>query len=79
MSMGLEMTPDETAYRCNVVTLSDDEDYDNKIMLDHSADEITTEEADDSDNALADSGNAEKIITKTKTKPNFFIIIPSNQ
>ncbi|MBE6679698.1 MAG: cofactor-independent phosphoglycerate mutase [Ruminococcaceae bacterium] len=46
MSMGLEMQPDETAYRCNVVTLSDDEDYDNKIMLDHSADEITTEEAD---------------------------------
>ncbi len=46
MSMGLDMQPDETAYRCNVVTLSDDEDYDNKIMLDHSADEITTEEAD---------------------------------
>lgn len=46
LSMGLEMQPDETAYRCNVVTLSEDEDYDHKIMLDHSADEITTEEAD---------------------------------
>lgn len=46
VSMGIDMKPDETAYRCNVVTLSDEGDYDNKIMLDHSADEITTAEAD---------------------------------
>lgn len=46
VSMGLEMSPDDTAYRCNVVTLSDEgEDYDDKIMLDHSADEISTPEA----------------------------------
>jgi len=48
VSMGIEMKPDKTAYRCNVVTLSDNgEDYDDKIMLDHSADEITTAEADE--------------------------------
>ncbi len=52
VSMGLEMQPDETAYRCNVVTLSEDEDYDHKIMLDHSADEITTAEADELIKAL---------------------------
>ncbi len=52
ISMGLEMAPDETAYRCNVVTLSDEEDYDHKIMLDHSADEITTAEADELIKAL---------------------------
>lgn len=46
VSMGIEMQPDEVAYRCNVVTLSEDEDYDDKIMIDHSADEITTAEAD---------------------------------
>ena len=47
VSMGIEMQLDETAYRCNVVTLSDEgEDYDDKIILDHSADEITTAEAD---------------------------------
>ena len=46
VSMGIDMKEDETAYRCNVVTLSDEEDYENKIMLDHSADEITTAEAD---------------------------------
>lgn len=46
MSMGLDMQPNQTAYRCNVVTLSETEDYDDKIILDHSADEITTPEAD---------------------------------
>ena len=47
VSMGIEMQPDETAYRCNVVTLTEDEaNYEDKIILDHSADEITTAEAD---------------------------------
>lgn len=52
ISMGLEMAPDETAYRCNVVTLSDEGEYEQKIMLDHSADEITTAEADELIKAL---------------------------
>ena len=47
VSMGIEMKPDETAYRCNVVTLTEDEEnYEDRIILDHSADEITTAEAD---------------------------------
>lgn len=46
-SMGLQMSDTMTAFRCNVVTLSEEEEnYDDKIMLDNSADEITTEEAD---------------------------------
>ncbi len=52
MSMGLEMSEDEVAYRCNIVTLSEEGDYDEKIMLDHSADEITTAEADELIKAL---------------------------
>ena len=62
VSMGIEMQPDETAYRCNVVTLSDEgEAYENKIILDHSADEITTAEADELIKALqAHFGNAER-------------------
>ncbi len=53
VSMGIEMKPNETAYRCNVVTLTDEgEDYDDKIILDHSADEITTPEADELVRAL---------------------------
>lgn len=46
VSMGIDMKPDETAYRCNIVTLTEEEDYDRKIILDHSADEISTPEAD---------------------------------
>ena len=52
MSMGLTMEPDHVAYRCNIVTLSDEGEYDEKIMLDHSADEITTAEADELIKAL---------------------------
>ena len=47
VSMGLTMEDDHVAYRCNIVTLSDEGEYDEKIMLDHSADEITTAEADE--------------------------------
>lgn len=50
MSLGLDMKPDDTAYRCNVVTLGNPGDtevpYEEKIMVDHGADEITTPEAD---------------------------------
>ena len=47
VSMGIQMKSDETAYRCNVVTLTEEQDnYEDRIILDHSADEITTEEAD---------------------------------
>ena len=59
VSMGIEMQPYETAYRCNVVTLSEDQpNYEDKIILDHSADEITTAEADELIKALeAELGN----------------------
>lgn len=62
VSMGIEMQPDETAYRCNVVTLSDEgEAYEDKIILDHSADEISTAEADELIKALqAHFGNDER-------------------
>lgn len=46
LSMGLTMTPEDTAIRCNLVSLSEDEEYDSKTMLDHSGGDITTAEAD---------------------------------
>ncbi len=47
LSMGLKMSDDDTAIRCNLVTLSEEEtDYRQKRMIDNSAGEITTEEAD---------------------------------
>lgn len=45
VSMGISLKPEDITLRCNLVTLSDDEPYENKIMLDYSAGEISTEEA----------------------------------
>lgn len=45
VSMGLSLADDELAIRCNLVTLSDDEPYGQKTMVDYSSDEITTAEA----------------------------------
>ena len=45
LSLGIELNPEDTAVRCNVVTLSDASCYEERVMLDHSADEISSEEA----------------------------------
>ncbi len=47
VSMGINLTPSDVTLRCNLVTLSDDEPYENKTMLDYSAGEISTEEAEE--------------------------------
>lgn len=45
LSMGVTLKDTDVTFRTNVVTLSEEEDYENKRVIDHSADEITTEEA----------------------------------
>lgn len=45
VSMGIEMAESDICFRCNIVTLSEDGAYEDKKMIDHSASEITTEEA----------------------------------
>lgn len=45
LSMGLTMSDRDVAYRANLVALSEGDVYEDRLMLDHSADEITTEEA----------------------------------
>lgn len=44
-SMGVELLEGDIAFRCNLVTLSQDEPYGEKVMLDHGAGEITSAEA----------------------------------
>ena len=44
-SIGVPLKEGDTTFRCNLVTLSEDEPYENKTMVDYSADEISTEEA----------------------------------
>ncbi len=45
MSMGVHLELTDTTFRTNVVTLSDEENYEDKTMVDYSSDEITTEES----------------------------------
>lgn len=45
LSIGVDMKDTDIALRCNIVTLSEDEAYEKKTMIDHSSGEITTEEA----------------------------------
>lgn len=45
MSMGVHLELTDTTFRTNVVTLSDEESYEDKTMIDYSSDEITTEES----------------------------------
>ena len=46
VSMGIDIKPTDVVFRCNVVNVTEDEpNYEDKIITDHSADEITTEEA----------------------------------
>lgn len=46
LSIGVDMKADDVSFRCNIVTLSEEEEaYEEKHILDHSSDEISTEEA----------------------------------
>ncbi len=45
VSMGLKLEGDDVAIRANTVSLSDSPNYEDRIMLDNAADDITTEEA----------------------------------
>ncbi len=46
LSIGADMKDSDVSFRCNLVTLSEEDcDYEERTILDHSSDEITTEEA----------------------------------
>ncbi|NSW89779.1 MAG: cofactor-independent phosphoglycerate mutase [Firmicutes bacterium] len=45
ISMGVDLDTKDLAFRCNLVTLSNEENYTDKIMVDYSSDEISSEEA----------------------------------
>ncbi len=47
VSMGVELADSDVAFRCNLVTLSGEDKYEEKSMEDYSADEITTPEAEE--------------------------------
>lgn len=46
LSIGVDMKPTDVSFRCNIVTLSEDDvPYEERTILDHSAGEISTEDA----------------------------------
>lgn len=45
VSIGIQLKDTDVTLRCNLVTLSDEENYEDKTMVDYSAGEISTEEA----------------------------------
>ena len=46
LSIGVPMEDTDVALRCNLVTLTEEEPYEEKRILDHSSSEISTEDAD---------------------------------
>lgn len=46
LSVGVSMEPEDVIFRCNLVTLTEEEPYQEKKILDHSSGEISTEDAD---------------------------------
>lgn len=59
LSVGVDMKPTDVVFRCNIVTLSEDEPYAEKTILDHSAGEISTEDADILMDAIREAFNSE--------------------
>ena len=45
LSVGVSMKDTDVVFRCNIVTLSEEESYENKTILDHSSGEISSEDA----------------------------------
>ena len=46
LSIGVDMKPTDISFRCNIVTVSDDDlPYEEKTIIDHSSSEISTEDA----------------------------------
>ncbi len=52
-SIGIPLKDDDVTFRTNLVTLSDEENYEDKTMLDYSAGEITTAESTELMKAIA--------------------------
>ena len=46
LSVGVSMVDTDVIFRCNIVTVSEEEPYAEKTILDHSSGEISTEDAD---------------------------------
>ena len=60
LSIGIDMKADDLAMRTNLVTLSQDEPFEDKIMLDYSAGEISADDARELMNCVIDNLSSDK-------------------
>ena len=62
VSMGIQMEDTDVAFRCNLVTLSDELEYEKKTMMDYSSGEITTDEAAELIRAVDEAFSIDEIL-----------------
>lgn len=62
VSIGIEMSDTDVAFRCNLVTLSEEAEYCDKTMVDYSSGEITTDEATELIRAVDEAFRTEEIL-----------------
>ena len=67
LSVGVKMEPTDVVFRCNIVTLSENEPFREKTILDHSSGEISTEDADILMDAVREAFNNEEFRFYTGT------------
>ena len=66
-SVGVKMEPSAVLFRCNIVTVTEEEPYSEKTILDHSSGEISTSDADVLMDAIREAFNTEEIQFYTGT------------
>ena len=67
LSVGVSMEPTDVIFRCNIVTVTEDEPYAEKTIVDHSSGEISTEDADVLMDAVREAFNNEEFSFYTGT------------
>ena len=74
LSIGIDMDEDDMVFRCNVVTLSEEEPYGKKTILDHSSGEISTQDADILMDTIREAFNSEEFQFYTGTSYRHILI-----
>ena len=74
LSVGVAMEEDDIIFRCNIVTLSEEEPYEEKMILDHSSGEISTEDADVLMDAVREHFNSEEFQFYTGTSYRHILV-----
>ena len=74
LSVGVKMEPEDVVFRCNLVTVTEEEPYEQKTIVDHSSGEITTQEADVLMDSIRDAFTNEEFQFYTGTSYRHILI-----